>query len=89
MSRLCLSVLALGLTAGIYAQTTIATGSIQGTVIDPAGAVVPGAKVTVTGKSTGQIIHATTGNAGSYNSGALIPGQYQVKVAAPASGPRN
>jgi len=65
-----------------YGQTTTATGSIQGTVSDPAGAVVPGARVTITGKSTGQVISATTGGSGTYNSGALIPGEYQVKVAA-------
>jgi len=80
LGQLCILALALALVA--YGQTTIATGTIQGTVTDPAGAVVPGAKVTITGKATGQIINLTTGAAGIYNSGGLIPGEYQVRVAA-------
>ena len=46
-------------------QTTIATGSIQGTVTDLAGAVLPWAKVTITGKATGQVITATKRAAGA------------------------
>ena len=40
----------------LLAQTTISTGSIVGTVTDPQGAVVAGAKVTITDKATGQVI---------------------------------
>ena len=76
------ALLAASMAVAAFGQTTISTGSIQGTVTDPAGAVIPGAKVTITGRSTGQVIVATTGGAGTYNSGALIPGQYQVKVTA-------
>src|SRR5215470_8196134 len=35
------------LCAGLSAQTTISTGSIQGTVSDASGAVLSGAKVTI------------------------------------------
>ncbi len=63
------------------AQTSISTGSIAGTVTDATGAVLPNAKVTITG-STGQTIHATTNNAGFYSSGALIPGSYSLRVEA-------
>jgi hypothetical protein len=62
------------------AQTTIATGSIQGTITDPSGAVVSGAKVTISNKSTGQVINLTTSSAGAYSSGALSPGSYTVRV---------
>ena len=34
------------------AQAQITTGTVRGTVTDPNGAVVPGAKVTLTKKST-------------------------------------
>ena len=62
------------------AQTTISTGSIQGVISDPSGAVLRGAKVTILNKATGQSISATTNDAGAYVSGALAPGQYEVRV---------
>ncbi len=63
-----------------FSQTTISTGSIQGTITDPTGAVVPHATVTITNKATGQkrVLVATT--TGAYSSGALIPGDYVVRV---------
>lgn len=64
------------------AQTTVATGSIVGTVSDPSGAAISGAKVVVTNTATGQAISLTTNSAGVYNSGALSPGQYKVQVSA-------
>ncbi|HEX3586947.1 MAG TPA: carboxypeptidase regulatory-like domain-containing protein, partial [Candidatus Angelobacter sp.] len=64
------------------AQSTVATGSIQGTVTDPNGAVVPGATVTITNKGTGQSSKFTSSGSGTYASGALIPGQYEVKIEA-------
>jgi hypothetical protein len=74
---------ALALASFLAAQTTISTGSIVGTVTDPSGAVVSGAKVSVTNNNTGQVLNLTTNSAGAYNSGALIPGPYTVKVTAP------
>jgi hypothetical protein len=64
------------------AQTTISTGSIQGTIVDPSGAIVAGAKVTITDSATGQAITQTTTSAGTYTSGSLIPGNYVVRVEA-------
>src|SRR5438132_53089 len=69
-------------TAYLLAQTTVGTGSIVGTVTDPSGAVVSGAKVTIANTSTGQTVDVTTNAAGAYNSGALAPGQYKVQVSA-------
>ncbi|HXW91519.1 MAG TPA: carboxypeptidase-like regulatory domain-containing protein, partial [Terriglobales bacterium] len=66
----------------VFAQTTIGTGSVVGIVTDPSGAVVAGAKVTVTNLSTGRRINLTTNNAGAFNSGALVPGNYLTKVTA-------
>ena len=65
-----------------FAQTTISTGSIQGTITDPSGAVVSGAKVTIRNKGTDQTVTTTTNSAGTYASGALIPGHYVVRVEA-------
>jgi len=67
----------------LFSQTTISTGSIQGTVTDQSGAVVASAKVSVTNKSTGRVVRATTTSAGTYASGALTPGDYTIRVEAP------
>ncbi len=64
------------------AQSTIATGSIQGTVTDPNGAVVPNAAVTITNKATGQTSKLTSSGSGTFSSGALIPGEYTVRIEA-------
>jgi hypothetical protein len=69
--------------ATLLAQTTISTGSIQGTVTDPTGAAVSGAKIKITQKSTDRVITTTTTSSGTYASGALIPGDYEVRVEAP------
>jgi Carboxypeptidase regulatory-like domain len=66
----------------LCAQTTVSTGSIVGTVSDPSGAVVSGAKVSITNLATGQLINLTTNSSGSFNSGALIPGNYKTLVSA-------
>ena len=65
-----------------FAQTTISTGSIQGTVTDPSGAVVPGAKISIRNTGTNQVTETTTTSSGIYASGALMPGQYTVRVEA-------
>src|SRR5271155_2544762 len=64
------------------AQTTVSTGSIQGTITDPAGSAVPAAAITITGKSTGQVVKTVSSNSGNYSSGALIPGDYAVRIEA-------
>ena len=65
----------------VLAQTTVGTGSVVGTVTDQSGAVVSGARVTITNVSTGQVINLTTNSSGAFNSGALNPGNYKVEVA--------
>jgi hypothetical protein len=70
----------LAFAACSFGQTTVSTGSIQGTITDPTGAAIAGAQVTITGRATGQVIRTTTTSAGTYSSGALIPGDYIVRV---------
>src|SRR3984885_3991214 len=65
----------------VFAQNTISTGSIAGTVTDASGAVVPGANVTITGP-TGQTLKAKTNDQGGYSVGSLIPGAYKARVEA-------
>jgi hypothetical protein len=66
----------------LLAQTTISTGSIVGTVTDPTGAVVSGAKVTIRNKATSSANTTTSTSAGTFTSGALIPGDYVVRIEA-------
>jgi Carboxypeptidase regulatory-like domain len=68
--------------APLLAQSTTATGSIQGTLTDPSGAVVEAAKITITNKDTAQAVKVTSSSAGAYNSGALVPGNYSVRAEA-------
>ncbi|HWP44547.1 MAG TPA: carboxypeptidase-like regulatory domain-containing protein, partial [Blastocatellia bacterium] len=58
------------------------TGSIEGLVTDPAGAVIPGAAVIIISKQTGARITLTTTGAGVYVARALQPGDYEVRVEA-------
>ena len=56
------------------------TGLITGTVSDPSGAVVPGAKVMVTNAKTGVVSATQTNGEGHYTLPYLPPGQYEVAV---------
>ena len=66
--------------AGLRAQTV--DTAIVGTVTDRSGAVVPGAKVTVTSVSTGIAKSAVTAATGEYTVNYLPPGSYNVEVTA-------
>jgi hypothetical protein len=75
----------MSLARSVSAQTTVGTGSIVGTVSDPSDVVGSGADVTITNLATGQIIHLSTNSSGTFNSGALIPGDYTARIAATTS----
>jgi hypothetical protein len=66
----------------LFAQTTISTGSIQGSVTDPSGAVVSDAKISISNKATGRVVTTKSTSAGAYASGALTPGDYTLRVEA-------
>jgi hypothetical protein len=55
-------------------------GQLSGSVSDPAGAVVPQAKVTVTNASTGQSQTVQTNNEGLFTIGNVAIGQYTIAV---------
>jgi len=54
--------------------------SIQGSVTDAQGALVPDAKVTLTNQETNQVSTTTTNAAGVYNFNALPPSRYNITV---------
>ena len=66
-----------------FSQTQITTGTIQGTVADPNGAVVPGATIQVTNLDTGISRTLTSDDAGRFATLALQPGSYSITVAKP------
>ena len=90
-SILALATLILGSatlpTPAAYGQATATGGSIQGTVTDPSGAVVPNAKVTIKNSDTGVSRDLTTNGSGFYTAGPLIPGNYTISVTAPGFSP--
>jgi Carboxypeptidase regulatory-like domain/TonB-dependent Receptor Plug Domain len=60
------------------AQESAVKGSIEGVVVDPSGASVPGAQVTLDGPEGTKT--TTTDNQGTFTFPLLIPGRYNVKV---------
>ena len=76
--RSFLSVSILCLCAASVALAQAGRGSISGLVSDPAGAVVPGAQVTLLNQPTGLTQHTVTTAAGLYSFISLNPGVYQV-----------
>ena len=76
--RLCiLSLLIMALAVAGVAQTT---ASIKGTVTDPSGAAVSGAKVTIRNAAQGIERTTQTNSTGYYEVPALPPGTYTVEV---------
>src|SRR5438552_1786382 len=80
LAILCLAVLVV---SNVPAFGQAVYGSIIGTVTDPQGAAVPGAKVTVTDDRKGTKDSATTNDTGNYSVTHLVPDAYTVRVEAP------
>jgi len=57
-----------------------ATGAINGTVTDPTGAVVPGARIILHNVATGAERSAVTNSTGVYVFPDVLPGQYTLQV---------
>lgn len=64
----------------LMAQTA-STGALSGTITDSSGAVVSGARLTITNESTGEVRHQTTESDGSFLAPLLLPGTYRIEVA--------
>src|ERR1700685_15901 len=58
-------------------------GAIGGTVTDPTGALVAGAKLNAKGQATGSVYHAVSSSAGVYRFPNVNVGIYDVTVSAP------
>ena len=60
------------------------TGSLQGTITDPSGAVLSDARVILVSQDTGSVQSAQTDSAGSFNFPIVPVGQYRLEVSKPA-----
>jgi hypothetical protein len=74
------AVAAIGLTLSVGLLAQSERGTIQGTVKDATGAVIPNAKVTVTNTATNIAISLNTGDTGEYTALSLQVGSYNVRV---------
>ena len=78
--RLCLVLVAAFLLSPLaYAQFN---ASISGTVLDPTGAAIPGATVTLTNVETQAKQTSQSGGEGTYQFSSLGPGTYSINVTA-------
>ena len=84
MKRLLLWGVALVLlgTATHHARAQAVYGGIAGTLTDPQGATVTGAKVHVINENKGTSEEATTNESGNYSVSHLVPDLYTIKVEA-------
>src|SRR5690348_10360339 len=75
--RIALGILSLAL---VSAQTT--TGTISGTVMDPSGQVIVGARVSATNEANGESRNSSTNASGDFSFPSLLPATYTIRVEA-------
>ena len=76
-------VLSLALTLPYLAGQSLTQGGVGGTITDPSGAVIPGAKVELKDLATGATQTRTTSDTGAYNFALVRPGTYSLTFSAP------
>src|SRR5579872_2672162 len=64
-------------------RAQVAGATLSGTVTDASGAAVPNAQVSIKNSATGVVRDVTTDSAGLYSAPNLLPGVYDITVAAP------
>ena len=81
VAKFCiLVVLLLTLAVSAFAQSQATTGNIEGRVLDPKDAAVPGASVTATNQQTGFERTTTSDDQGLFTISFLPPGAYTVRA---------
>jgi len=74
-------VAALFVTGSAHGQTSL--GAVSGTVTDPVGSMVPGARVSLTQMETRVRRTAASNGAGIYRFDAVAPGLYELRATQP------
>ena len=77
------ALLALSLLGAVPVAAQTFRGSINGSIVDPSGAVIPGAKVTATDVATGVVLSTVSSGAGEFSFNDIPLDTYTVKVVAP------
>ena len=65
-----------------FAQAQASSADLVGTVVDPTGAIIPGATITVKNSATGLTRTTTASDSGTYQFIGLPPGTYEVSASA-------
>ena len=78
----CAGLLVWGLVGSLALLAQFTTASLSGTIVDPSGAAVPAATVTVQNTETGFTRTTKSGNGGDYLFPVLPVGEYTLTVAA-------
>ena len=76
-------ILGLGLCLSGLAVGQSSTGTIQGSVTDVQGAVIPNAPVTITNDGNNRSIAVTSSGEGLFSQPALDPGLYTIEIKVP------
>src|SRR5215472_12547697 len=82
MKKLLFLLISLVFVAGV-ATAQVQNGQFNGTVLDPSGAAIPNAKVTLSNAGTGLSVTATTNQTGAYVAKELPPGTYKIQAEVP------
>lgn len=75
-------VLAMVLCPGAATAQVVTTGGLSGTIVDPSGAAIPNATLTITNTAVGYTQTVTSNGAGVYTFADLQPATYQLRVSA-------
>ena len=81
MKKLLFLLMSLVVLAGVV-TAQVQNGQFNGTVLDPSGAAIPNAKVTISNVGTGLSVTATTNQTGLYVARELPPGTYKISTEA-------
>ena len=75
--------IAIALAVSLVAHAQTSRGTVTGMVLDPTGAVIAGAHITLTGVETGVRLSTASNDAGVYRFDAVDLGVYEIQIAHP------
>src|SRR6516165_2854127 len=73
----------IAISAVSQGRAQVAGATLSGTITDPSGAAIVGARVSIKNRATGVLRDAVTDSTGYYSAPNLLPGNYDVAVTAP------